>query len=38
MVGLVEWMLKLHKDKVAARLATEKNMLQMQIEATDTAD
>ena len=36
MVGLVERMLKLHKDKAAARLATEKNMLQMQIEATDT--
>ena len=35
MVGLVERMLTLHKDKAAARLATEKNMLQMQIEATD---
>ena len=35
MVGLVERMLKLHQDKAAARLATEKNMLQMQIEATD---
>ncbi len=29
-------MLTLHKQKAAARLATEKNMLQTQIEATDT--
>ena len=36
MVGLVERMLKLHKDKAAARLAMEKTMLQTQIEATDT--
>ena len=34
-VQLVERMLKLHQDK-AARLATEKNMLQTQIKATDT--
>ena len=36
MVGLVERMLSLHKDKAAARLTTEKTMLQTQIEATDT--
>ena len=36
MVQLAERMLTLHKDKVAARLTTEKNMLQMQIDATDT--
>ena len=36
MVGLVERMLKLHQDKAAARLASEKNMLQVQIEAIDT--
>ncbi len=36
MVQLVERMLTLHKDKAAARLTTEKNMLQTQIEATDT--
>ncbi len=35
MVGLVERMLTLHKDKAAARLATEKNMLQVQIDGTD---
>ena len=35
MVSLVERMLKLHKDKAAARLVTEKNMMQQQIEATD---
>ena len=35
MVSLVERMLTLHKDKAAARLATEKTMLQRQIEATD---
>ncbi len=34
LVGLVERMLTLHKDK-AARLATEKTMLQTQIEAAD---
>ena len=36
MVMLVERMLTLHKDKAAARLATEKNVMQQQIEATDT--
>ena len=36
MVELVERMLTMHKEKAAARPATEKNMLQMQIEATDT--
>jgi hypothetical protein len=35
MVMLVEQMLQLHKDKAAARLVTEKNMRQQQIEATD---
>ncbi len=35
MVGLVERMLTLHKDKAAARLATEKNMIQQQIEQAD---
>jgi len=35
MVMLVERMLTLHKDKAAARLATEKNVMQQQIEATD---
>jgi len=36
MVGLVERMLTLHKEKAAVRLTTEKTMLQTQIEATDT--
>jgi len=36
MVMLVERMLTLHKDKAAARLATERNVMQQQIEATDT--
>ena len=35
MVSLVERMLKLHQDKAAARLATEKTVMQTQIEATD---
>ncbi|MDQ2798358.1 MAG: hypothetical protein M3Y13_01795 [Armatimonadota bacterium] len=35
MVTLVERMLKLHKDKVAARLGQEKTVLQQQIAATD---
>ena len=35
MVGLVERMLRLHKDKAGARLGQEKAMLQQQIEATD---
>ncbi len=35
MVQLVEQILTLHTEKAAARLATEKNMLQQQIEATD---
>jgi len=35
MVGLVERMLKLHKDKAGARLGQEKAVLQQQIEATD---
>ena len=34
-VILVEQMLKLHKDKVGARLGQEKAMLQREIEATD---
>ncbi len=36
MVMLVERMLTLHKDKAAARLNAEKNVMQQQIEATDT--
>jgi len=35
MVSLVESMLKLHKEKVGARLGQEKAVLQQQIEATD---
>ena len=35
MVTLVERMLALHKGKAAARLATEKTVMQTQIEATD---